>query len=142
MFEGSSNQCRYDDVQDTIKDQEKGSAVGLLEVSRTLYGVEDTDPSDRHHIDPSERCHIDPEERCHLDPEETCPVEQIATHVKCEVVQWACGIGHGKEGEQQQDLVHMERGVGAFEETRIGSNGKSRYYFKTSKSIVKSLTPF
>lgn len=112
MFEGSANQCRYDDDQDT-KEPEKGTAVGLLEVSRTLYGVEDTEP---------------PQERCPPDVLSRCPAEeQIATHVKCEVVQWASGVGHVKGDDQQQDLVHMERG--AFEETRIVSNGKSCYKF-------------
>lgn len=174
MFEGSTDHCldkEYDHdhtrTQEELHSGKEGTAVGFLEVSRTLYGVEEVETSaerysaqesiikcgySRDEVSPNVKCGYASDEqgslqhvKCGYASDEISPNlksgystdevsanikcgyasdEQVSLqHVKCEVVQWASSICHEKEDEQQE-LVQMDRGISAFQETRNVSSGK------------------
>ncbi|GBM06429.1 hypothetical protein AVEN_266375-1 [Araneus ventricosus] len=102
MFEGS-NQCRYEEQnfsngQPEPAEEPENGTVGLLEVSRTLYGVEDNS-TDNRTID-------------------NCGSNLMTPQIKCEDTKWSSGMCSEKESLNHPSLVSHEIRESSFEDTR------------------------
>ncbi|XP_055934898.1 DNA-binding protein D-ETS-3-like [Argiope bruennichi] len=102
MFEGS-NQCRYEEQnfsngQPEPAEEPENGTVGLLEVSRTLYGVEESSTDNRA-----------------LD---NCGSNLMTPQIKCEDAKWSSGLCSEKESLNHPPLVSHEIRENSFEDTR------------------------
>ncbi|GIZ05109.1 hypothetical protein CEXT_172011 [Caerostris extrusa] len=105
MFEGS-NQCRYEEQNDFSNghpepsEEPENGTVGLLEVSRTLYGVEDSSTEDNRTL-------------------EGCGSNLLSVQVKCEDIKWSSGMcSSEKESASHPSLVPHELRENSFEDAR------------------------